>query len=47
MRAKWLKAPLSAPSIEATPEASGARLFVYAIAIAMVAFAVLWFVSAS
>jgi len=47
LRAKWTKAPLSAPSSEETPDTSGARLFVYAIAIAMVAFAVLWFVSAS
>lgn len=47
LRSKWMKAPLSAPSPEEAPDTSGARLFVYAIAIAAVAFAVLWFVSTS
>lgn len=45
MPSKWTKAPLSAPSSEALPEMSGARLFVYALALAAVAIAVLWFVS--
>ena len=47
MPVKWTKAPLSAPSSEAQPGGSGARLFVYAIAIALVAMAVLWVVSSS
>ncbi len=47
LRSKWRKAPLSAPSPEEAPDTSGARLFVYAIAIAAVAFAVLWIVSTS
>jgi hypothetical protein len=47
MPSKWTRAPLSAPSMEAQPAGAGARLFVYAIAIAAAAFAVLWFMSAS
>ncbi len=47
MPSKWTKAPLSAPSSEAQPGGSGARLFVYAIA-GMIAFALtLWLVVSS
>jgi eukaryotic-like serine/threonine-protein kinase len=47
MPSKWTRAPLSAPSLDAQPAGAGARLFVYAMAIAAAAFAVLWFMSAS
>ena len=47
MPAKWAKAPLSAPSSEAQPEGSGARLFGYAIA-GMIALAItLWLIASS